>query len=164
EVSNSSDGGSHMLYAVLEVADTGAGIDEQTRPRLFEPFFTTKDPDQGTGLGLSIVRGIVKNHQGQLRVRSKLGTGSAFEVYLPLAATLPEQSVKPIDPRSERHDKATILLIEDSPEVRKMMRDLLADNGYQVLDAPHAEQAMRTAQSHPQPIDLLVTDVVLPGI
>jgi two-component system cell cycle sensor histidine kinase/response regulator CckA len=153
-----------VRYAVLSVQDTGIGIDEEAQSRLFEPFYTTKELGKGTGLGLSVTYGIVKSHGGHLCVDSHPGEGSLFQVFFPLAGSLPE----PVDALpilcEPPHGAATILLVEDNPDVRELMRGSLTDLGYIVLDAPGSQEALRLAEIHPEPIDLLVTDVVMPGL
>ena len=151
-------------YAVLAVMDTGIGIDDQTASRLFEPFFTTKEIGKGTGLGLSVIYGIVTSHKGHLRVNSKPREGSAFEVYLPLAEGLAGPFQSPPDSQEAPRGAATILLVEDSPEVRRLMRDILTGLGYFVLEAADGQLALTLAENHPGRIDMLVTDLVMPGL
>ena len=159
------DGGeSQGRCAVLAVTDTGVGIDEQNQSRLFEPFFTTKEVGKGTGLGLSVIYGIVRSHKGHLRVNSQPGEGSVFEVYLPLAEGLPEAEPAALAPQQAPRGAATILLVEDNAEVRGLMRVILADLGYLVLEAADAQEALALAEKHTGPIDLLVTDLVMPGL
>jgi CheY-like chemotaxis protein len=147
------------------VIDTGTGMDEQTASRLFEPFFTTKEIGKGTGLGLSVIYGIVNSHKGHLRVHSKPGEGSVFEVYLPLAGGLPEATTPSLpSPKEAQHGVATILLVEDNLEVRKLMQHILTSLGYIVLDAADGQMALTVAENHPGPIDVLVTDLVMPKI
>jgi two-component system cell cycle sensor histidine kinase/response regulator CckA len=157
-------GGLGTFYAFLSVADTGVGIDDQVRARLFEPFFTTKEAGRGTGLGLSVIYGIVRSHHGHLRLHSETGRGSVFEVYLPLTEELPEPAQEPPPAQDAPRTKATILLVEDSPEVRMLMRDILANLGYLVLEAGNGQEAIRVAEDHPERIDLLVTDIVMPEL
>jgi len=150
-------------YAEFAVADTGVGMDQQTVARLFEPFFTTKGVGRGTGLGLSVTYGIVKSHKGHLRVESEPGQGTIFSVYLPLTEVSPEAASKPAGMPEQSAAKATILLVEDNPEVRELMRTTLAGLGYVVLQASGVEEAMTIGESYPEPIDLLVSDIVMPG-
>jgi two-component system, cell cycle sensor histidine kinase and response regulator CckA len=152
-------------YAVLAMTDTGIGMDKYTESRLFEPFFTTKEVGKGTGLGLSVIYGIVENHKGHLRVVSRPGEGSTFEVYLPLTERLPD--AVPTAQSSYQLDApgpATILLVEDNPDVRKLMTDALRSLGYVVLETADGEEALLMAEKHAQPIDLLITDIVMPGL
>jgi two-component system, cell cycle sensor histidine kinase and response regulator CckA len=150
-------------YALLAVTDTGVGIDEQTKLRLFEPFFTTKEVGKGTGLGLSTIYGIVKNHNGHIRVQSQPGRGSTFEVFLRRADGLP-QAVTPAISRETHAGKATVLLVEDNPEIRQLARETLVSLGYIVFDAADSERALGVARDHADRIDLLVSDVVMPGL
>ena len=147
--------------AELVVSDTGVGIDQETMIHLFEPFFTTKD--SGTGLGLSVTYGIVKAHHGHLTVKSAPGQGSEFRIYLPLKEVLPETSRVPVGPAEAASTKATILLVEDNQEVRRLMRDILVGLGHTVLEASGAEEGLSVGECHPGPIDLLVSDIVMPG-
>ena len=161
-------------YVMLEVSDTGAGMDEETRSHLFEPFFTTKEQGKGTGLGLSTVYGIVKQSGGHISVESAVGRGSTFHIYLPRVAVsapaaAPEPRPAPEAARgaapSERlapgHGE-TILLVEDAQRVRAVVREILEMSGYTVLEARHGAEAVEVANRHAGPIHLLVTDVVMP--
>ena len=150
-------------YVRLTVTDTGHGMDEETRSRVFEPFFTTKAKGKGTGLGLSTVYGIVKQSAGYIWVESELEEGTSFEVYFPH-----------VDGAPERHhvDAAmvatsggeTILLVEDEETVLKLARSILERAGYTVIAANDGAEALRLIKEHPEPIHLLVTDVVMPGM
>ena len=147
-------------YVMLVVHDTGCGIDAHTQERIFEPFFTTKEVGKGTGLGLSIVYGIVKQSGGAVRVFSRPGAGTTFRVLLPRAREMappPSGLPAPTPPRG-----GTVLVVDDEAAVRHTTRRLLERAGFTVLDAPGGEDALRSAASHPGPIDLLVTDVVMP--
>jgi PAS domain S-box-containing protein len=153
-------------YATLEVADDGCGMDEATRSRIFEPFFTTKDPGKGTGLGLATVYGIVKQSGGYIRVRSAPGRGTTYTVYLPRAA---EEEVETEEERPETVGKETtgnrtILLVEDEEMVRELAIEIFRGTGYTVLEAPNGEQALSVCERHAGKIDLVVTDVVMPGM
>ena len=149
-------------YAVLKVRDSGIGIDPKVRPHLFEPFFTTKEPGKGTGLGLSIIYGIIKSHNGHVRVESELGQGTTFEVYLPCVETLPEANGPAVSPKEPQQGTATILLVEDNRDVRVLMRDMLVGFGYDVIEAACAEEAIEVVEEFAEPIDLLVSDIVMP--
>ncbi len=144
---------------LLEVTDTGVGMDEETKARLFEPFFTTKDKDKGTGLGLSMVYGAVKQGNGSIEVETRRGHGTTFRVLLPAAA-----SRKPERPDSSARGTETILLVEDEDAVRRLVRDVLRFNGYKVLEAPGGEKALEAAERHAGAIHLLLTDVVMGGM
>jgi PAS domain S-box-containing protein len=148
-------------YVLLSVSDTGCGMDSKTRERIFEPFFSTKPKDQGTGLGLATVYGIVKQTGGHIRVYSDVGRGTTLKIYLPLSGELVESnSAAPrIVPAggTER-----ILLVEDEEMVREYVHRMLKRKGYTVLVASTPIEALAIAGREPKPIDLLVTDVVLP--
>jgi PAS domain S-box-containing protein len=161
--SEAGAGEAGLPHAELNVADTGIGMEPETLTHLFEPFFTTKNVHQGTGLGLSVSYGIVKSHKGHCRVDSRPGQGSVFHISLPLTEAAPEEEAAPPTPESPVPVKATILLVEDNHEVRHLMRDLLKAAGYEVMEAPGVEEAMAIERSHPGRIDLLVTDIVMPG-
>jgi two-component system, cell cycle sensor histidine kinase and response regulator CckA len=148
-------------YALLSVEDTGHGIDEEIQSRIFEPFFTTKEPGKGTGLGLSTVYGIVTQSGGFIRVTSAPGAGSTFAVYLPAAR---EEIVVETAAPSEGAlgGSGTLLLAEDDDGVRELAELILSRYGYTVLPARDGEDALRIAAEHAGPIDLLVTDIVMP--
>jgi signal transduction histidine kinase/ActR/RegA family two-component response regulator len=149
--------GPHVRIAVT---DTGTGMDEHTRARIFEPFFTTKEVGKGTGLGLATVLGIVQQSEGQIRVESQVGVGTTFEIYFPCV----EESATPTDhvAAPPRGGTETVLVVDDEPEVQALIQTALAAWGYSVLGATSASQALRLAESHPGPIDLLLTDMVMP--
>ena len=149
-------------YVRLCVADDGTGMDEATRARVFEPFFTTKQLGQGTGLGLSSVHGIVKQAGGHIRVLSSLGRGSRFEILLPCHTLSAPDAAEP--PRAWSPGSGTVLVVEDQEQVRRSLKHLLEDAGYQVLAAENAEQAMALAKKRDERIELLVTDVIMPGV
>jgi PAS domain S-box-containing protein len=151
-------------YAMLEIKDTGYGMDEKTKAHLFEPFFTTKPFRQGTGLGLSTAYGIVKQSGGSITVDSKVGEGTAFRVYLPIAEQVISprkhaEQFSPIAPGSE-----TVLLAEDQPSIRVVLRESLESKGYKVLEAQNGLQALDIAEHHSGAIDVLVTDVIMPQL
>jgi len=149
---------------VLSVRDTGSGMDADTKARLFEPFFTTKGPGKGTGLGLATVYGIVKQSGGGIAVESTLGHGSEFTIFLP-HEDAPVPAPEPLLPPFERSRRAeTILVVEDEEVVRLLLCSVLTDAGYEVLCAESSEHALELAHEHASPIDLLVTDVVMPGM
>jgi CheY-like chemotaxis protein len=147
----------------IAVHDTGCGMDSETAARIFEPFFTTKAADRGTGLGLSIVYGIITQHGGRIEVETTPGVGTTFLLHLPrvertaVEARPPELSTG-LEPGSE-----TVLLAEDKPLVRRILRKALDGAGYTVLEAENGADALRLARAHPGRIDLLLTDVVMPG-
>jgi len=150
-------------YVRLIVQDTGCGMDVETRQHLFEPFFTTKPEGQGTGLGLATCYGIVKQHGGDIRVESIPGRGSSFTVYLPRAEDphAPAVSASPPRPAAGRE---TILLIDDARTVRLLLESILGTLEYATLVAATPEEAIRVARTHPGPIQLLITDVIMPGM
>lgn len=151
-------------YAALAISDTGHGIPAEILPRVFEPFFTTKQPGKGTGLGLSTSYGIVKQLGGHISVYSEPGTGTTFRVYLPLvsgAAPGPDGAVAvlPLTGGGE-----TVLLVEDEAQVRAITSKLLSRLGYQVLEAADGPRAIALAEKFAGKIDLLLTDVIMPGM
>jgi PAS domain S-box-containing protein len=150
------------VCVVIEVSDTGTGIEPELLPKVFEPFFTTKEPGKGTGLGLSTVYGIVKQNAGNVHVDSTPGAGATFKVYWPACAPQPESEAG-----SEENLCAgteTILLVEDEQTVREVAREALFDYGYNLLEARDGSDALRVSNSFSGPIDLVVTDVVMPGV
>jgi PAS domain S-box-containing protein len=150
-------------YVRLTVADTGTGMSPEVRARSFEPFFTTKGPGQGTGLGLSTVYGIVKQSGGHIELFTEVGRGSIFHVYLPEAERPPTRAVPSVEGRAARGEE-TVLLVEDEDAVRALVQQLLRAQGYEVLVARDAAQALRMVREHAGPVHLLVTDVVMPGL
>jgi CheY-like chemotaxis protein len=149
-------------YVMLAVSDTGMGIDTDTLPHIFEPFFTTKAVGKGTGLGLSTVYGIVKQSNGSVSVYSEPGVGSTFRVYLPRVDE-PAQPVEVLESSPGQHcGSETILLVEDEDGVRTLISTLLERNGYTVLQARTAEEALLTFENCRGPVHLLLTDLILP--
>jgi PAS domain S-box-containing protein len=149
-------------YVMAAVSDTGCGMDEKTKSHLFEPFFTTKGQGRGTGLGLSTVYGIVKQSNGYIWVYSEPGKGSVFKIYLPAT----EESPEPLDEGSagaaDLRGSETVLLVEDDESVRHLLRRVLSQNGYTVLQARTGGDALQTFEHRAKEIDLVVTDVVMP--
>ena len=157
------DGRQRLGSAILTVADNGVGMDPETRRRAFEPFFTTKELGRGTGLGLATVYGIAEQSGGRVDVTSSLGQGSRFTVVLPLAEAAPDEDMNaPLEsPLRTPPLSATILLAEDDDAVRAATRRLLLHMGHRVLTSDGGEQALALARSHPDAIDLLITDVIM---
>jgi PAS domain S-box-containing protein len=150
-------------YVVLAVSDTGCGMSEETQSRIFEPFFTTKGVGRGTGLGLATVYGIVKQSGGFIGVQSKPNRGSCFKIYLPLASPSPYPPPTDSHPALPRPTGTeTVLVVEDETTVRDLERQVLQGCGYTVLEAANGREALRVCKEHPGPIDLLLTDVVMP--
>ncbi len=151
-------------YAQLSVTDTGTGIDEKTVPLVFEPFFTTKPEGLGTGLGLSTVYGIAKQNGGWVDVQSRLGEGSVFTLWLPLnTSNGPDIVVRPTDPaRPPTVAAAIILVVEDQKAVRELTVEILSDTGFEVLSSSSGLEALAVIEKGEIPIDLLLTDVVMP--
>jgi PAS domain S-box-containing protein len=150
-------------HVMLAVSDTGEGISADVLPHIFEPFFTTKEVGKGTGLGLSTVYGIVRQSGGNIFVYSQPGRGTTFKVYLPRVdepapATLPPQK------RSAKSGAETILLVEDEPALRDLIRIALTGNGFTVLDAGSPADALALSRAHSAPLHLLITDIIMPGM
>ena len=151
-------------YVLLAVSDTGTGMDAETQAHIFEPFFTTKEQGKGTGLGLATVYGVVKQSGGFIWVYSELGKGTTFKIYLPRvdepAASIPVIHI----PNRLARGTETVLLAEDEQDVREVTREFLESAGYTVLEAAGGEAALEISASHIGTIDLLITDMVMPGI
>jgi PAS domain S-box-containing protein len=151
-------------YAMMEVTDTGAGMDLETKAQIFEPFFTTKPAGKGTGLGLSTAYGIVKQSGGLIEVESQPGQGSTFRVYLPIVemATIVRKSSAPS--RTDLAGSETVLLAEDQPALRSILREFLESQGYKVLEAQNGNEALEIAKHYTGPIQVLATDVIMPQL
>ena len=150
-------------YVLLTVSDTGCGMDQQTQAHIFEPFFTTKGPGKGTGLGLATVYGVVKQSEGYVSVYSEVGRGTSFKIYLPRTDE-PQLSVSANLATESERGWETILLVEDAQPVRELASELLESNGYKVLQAANGADAVRLAEKYQEPIQLLLSDVVMPGL
>jgi two-component system, cell cycle sensor histidine kinase and response regulator CckA len=148
-------------YVMIAVSDSGCGMDAATQARIFEPFFTTKH--YGTGLGLATVYGAVKQSGGHIWVYSEPGRGTSFRIYFPRVAA-PENTAGDETSVDKSMGSGTILLVEDSEGLRMVTREFLLLAGYTVKEAGNAEEALNISQTHEGPIDLLLTDVVLPGM
>jgi two-component system cell cycle sensor histidine kinase/response regulator CckA len=152
-------------YVTVSVRDTGIGIDPVTRTRIFEPYFTTKDREHGTGLGLATVLGIVEQSGGQIEVSSEVGQGTTFLVHLPRqAAPVSGPVIESEANRTPVGGRETVLLAEDEESVRRLATLILERNGYRVIAAADGVTALEAAKAHDGPIDLLLTDMVMPGL
>jgi CheY-like chemotaxis protein len=150
-------------FVCIAVGDTGTGIYPEYLPRIFEPFFTTKEAGKGAGFGLATVYGIVKQHRGWIEVSSQLGNGTTFKVFLPASAS---DAAKKSTPQTKaipagRHEK--ILLVEDDADVRMVTRGFLEGSGYQIWEASNGLEALNVWKTNASQIDLLLTDVIMPG-
>jgi two-component system cell cycle sensor histidine kinase/response regulator CckA len=152
----------HGTYVVIAVSDTGEGMSTETQRRLFEPFFTTKAPGKGTGLGLATTYGIVKQSNGEIGVESELGKGSTFTVYLPCATVRTSLPIRPAARAGHKPVVESILLVEDEPGVRGLTSRILSNAGYSVLEASNGADGERIYSAHPDAIDIVVSDVVMP--
>jgi two-component system cell cycle sensor histidine kinase/response regulator CckA len=151
-------------YVLLEVTDTGIGMDAETQAHIFEPFFTTKEKGKGTGLGLATVYGVVKQSGGFIWVYSEIAKGTAFKIYLP-RVDQPEEHPASVQPLLDvPRGTETVLLAEDEQDVREVTREFLESGGYTVLEARDGADALRIVKEHPGSVDLLLTDMVMPGI
>jgi signal transduction histidine kinase/ActR/RegA family two-component response regulator len=150
-------------WVTLRVTDTGAGMDQEIRERAFEPFFTTKVPGRGTGLGLSSVYGIVAQSGGLVSLESRIGEGSCLCIYLPRLAARREVAPSVAVPPVVRARSGTVLLVEDDPELRRLLRRTLVEQRHTVLDAADAFEALELARRNVGRLDVVLTDVVMPG-
>lgn len=152
-------------YVLLKVTDNGCGMDADLQSHIFEPFFTTKEPGKGTGLGLATVYGVIKQSGGFIWVDSEVGRGTTFKIYLPRVDEPRETAVfSETSAETPEHGARTILLVEDEPSLRKLTRNTLVEVGFSVLEAKDALQALEIAKQNNFAIDLLLTDVVMPGM
>jgi two-component system cell cycle sensor histidine kinase/response regulator CckA len=159
--------GQEMLLSTcveLVVTDTGSGMDAETRSHLFQPFFTTKSPGQGNGLGLATAYGIIKEAGGSIEVDSELGKGTRVTVVLPRVEELAETQTLASRRSTSKAGRETILLVEDDSAVRRSMCRVLTECGYKVLDAANGAEALKLSDEHRGEIDLLLTDLVMPGM
>ena len=152
------------LHARIRVQDTGCGIPKETLDRIYDPFFTTKGPGQGTGLGLAVVHGVVKTHEGAIQVRSEVGRGTTFEIYLPAAAEHAVAAPAGKAPAAPRGSGQRILVVDDEPAIAKVLSVVLTRAGYEVLAQGDAREALKLFQSAPESFALVFTDLTMPGL
>ncbi len=151
-------------YVTLWVTDTGVGMDRATQAKIFEPFFTTKEQGRGTGLGLSTVYGIVKQLGGSVWCYSEVGLGTTFRIYLPVTTEVADTEPSSAPTRRLAAGKETILIVEDEDSIRFVARRVLERSGYQVLDADSGQRALELLASYSGPLDLVLSDLVMPGM
>jgi two-component system, cell cycle sensor histidine kinase and response regulator CckA len=150
-------------YVLLSVTDTGTGMEHEVKSHIFEPFFTTKERGKGTGLGLATVYGIVKENNGFIAIDSELGKGSEFKIYFPVDPVAKDALVTKIV-SAPAGGTETILLVEDEAALREITCEYLQSRGYNVLSANSGMQALEICRAHEAPIDILMTDIIMPGI
>jgi CheY-like chemotaxis protein len=151
-------------YVMLAVSDTGMGMNPDVQPHIFEPFFTTKEAGKGTGLGLATVYGIVKQNGGHIWVYSEPNEGSTFKIYLPQVEQAGDELDRQKQPEvATSSGSETILLVEDDEIVRDLIRQVLTGYGYTILEASYGREAITICQQYSGTIDLLITDVIMPG-
>ncbi len=151
-------------FGSLRVSDTGSGIDSALHEQIFEPFFTTKEPGKGTGLGLATVQGIARQLGGDVRLESTVGAGSTFEILLPASVGAVDKPPPPPRPHQAQGGHETVLVVEDEELVRDLVYQILRANGYQAMAAAGGEECLALVQGHTGPIDLLITDIVMPQV
>ncbi|HEY0005591.1 MAG TPA: PAS domain S-box protein [Pyrinomonadaceae bacterium] len=151
-------------YVMLTISDNGCGMSGETRARIFEPFFTTKEEGKGTGLGLSTVYGIVKQSKGNIWVYSEIGEGTTFKIYLPRVEEEVDNLQQSQHPQMNAQGTETLMLAEDDEMVRQIARRILEMSGYQVLEASNGPEALVLLEQYKQPIHLMLTDVIMPGM
>jgi CheY-like chemotaxis protein len=149
-------------YVQVSIADTGVGMDDRTKERIFEPFFTTKEMGRGTGLGLASAYGIIKSHGGVITVQSVKGQGTTFVIHLPASERRPEKEKTPISMLLQGHE--TILLVDDEEMVLDVAVEMLKRLGYKILTAQSGQEALEIFKRHKEAIDLIVLDMIMPGM
>ncbi len=154
--------GSPGVYACISVADTGSGMDAETKKRIFEPFYTTKQMGKGTGLGMAMVYGIVKQHKGYIDVESQSGVGTTIRVYFPLAAVAHNETEAAEETSLIAGGTETILLAEDEKDVRSFLKGVLEEAGYTVIEAEDGDDAVKKYRAHKDEVHLVLLDVVMP--
>lgn len=150
-------------FVLLEISDTGVGMPPEIKQRIFEPFFSTKEKGSGTGLGLSMVYGIIEQANGHITVESEPNHGTTFRIYLPFSPHKTPTTQLPVQAPLQR-GTGTLVLVEDEPGIRVMTRKYLESLGYKVLEASNGEEALRVFREYPGAIDLIVTDIIMPGL
>lgn len=151
-------------FVLLQVTDTGTGMDQETQTHIFEPFFTTKEVGKGTGLGLATVYGIVKQSNGHIEVQSTVGRGSCFKIYLPVVKQADANSVSERDTSNAEFSGESVLVVEDAQPLRELICEVLTKLGCSALSARTAQEALRLVREREGAIDLLLTDVIMPGM
>jgi signal transduction histidine kinase len=152
------------MFACLIIQDDGCGIPPEVLPHLFEPFFTTKDVGKGTGLGLASVYGVIKQHAGWIEVESEPGQGAKFKIFLPIGSATPPPPKRLPKPEIQvPNGKETILLVEDESSLRRLAKNVLERHGYHVLEAGSGAEALSVWSKHSAEVDLLMTDIIMPG-
>lgn len=151
-------------YILLTVSDSGTGMDEATKSKIFEPFFTTKEKGKGTGLGLSTVYGIVKQNNGFITVYSEVNVGTTFRIFFPCVKEALSEGKNLSQTQSPLQGSETVFLVEDDPGLRLLAEGILQNNGYSVTTAANGDDAIELAQQISSPINLLLTDVIIPGV
>ena len=164
EFTGKNPGSTTGEFVRLAVTDNGTGIDDEVAKHLFEPFFTTKEQGKGTGLGLATVYGTVKQHHGYIAVESELGRGTCFAIYLPRILGEPERGLTRVPRKPRGSGGETILVVEDEPQVRRAMVRILKRMDYEIIQAVNGNDALRVAAEHQGPIDLVLTDIVMPNM
>jgi CheY-like chemotaxis protein len=150
-------------YVMLQVSDTGMGMSAEVQSHIFEPFYTTKEQGKGTGLGLATVYGVIKQSGGYIWLESEIEKGSTFQVYLPRAEGVEEETAR-IEPSFKTRGPGTILVAEDEPSLLKLTCHTLKESGYRVLEAEDGAKAIEIAAQFDKDIDLLLTDIVMRGM
>ncbi|MBA3015502.1 MAG: response regulator [Desulfobulbaceae bacterium] len=151
-------------HVVLSVSDTGEGMDRKTQEKIFDPFFTTKERGKGTGLGLSMVYGIIKQLGGHIFVYSELGRGTTLKIFLPVVDRSVEKTIEPSPTITLPHGHETILVVDDESSIRTLVTDILRPLGYTILEAGNGAEALELSDSFDGQIDILLTDVIMPGL
>jgi CheY-like chemotaxis protein len=150
-------------YVVVSVSDSGEGMDERTQRQIFDPFYTTKDPGKGTGLGLSIVYSVVEQATGAIEVESVRGEGTRFLLWLPAVPAPGREQAAPPDPAAMRGDER-VLFVEDEPAVRRLGMRILEQAGYRVFEAHDGQEAITLMEQQTTPVDVVVSDVIMPNM